>query len=123
MQSAGESSTGTTPDTATPTDDPHAYSLGRVKRCCSGRCTPMPSSRGGTLLTTADKMASVVPSSATRASTKVQDSFDRRMRLLTASGLIAGTTRSWTPPLFGLGTPDGASCAPGGVGVGRQNED
>ena len=51
-------------------------------------------SYGESSLTTAGKTESTAPSSETRASTGAATSFDRRMRLLIACGLIAGITPS-----------------------------
>lgn len=54
-----------------------------------GRATPI--SSGENSLTIVDRMESVAPSSETNHLTKVLNSFDRRIELLTVSGLIAGT--------------------------------
>lgn len=57
---------------------------------------PMLFLRGDDSSTTQDSKASTAPSSGTNQRTVAQNSYGKRMRLLTASGLIAGITPTST---------------------------
>jgi hypothetical protein len=90
---------GTTARTATLMVESGRNSSGRVKRSCSEPIGPMLSLCGGSSLTTAEtsapengSTASTAPRSATSQRIAARTSFDRRTRLLIASGLICGIT-------------------------------
>jgi len=74
----------------------------------------MPSLSGATSSTTAGKTGSTAPCSATKAPTDPQTSYAKRMRLLIASGLIAGITPSSERKRSAQRTLDFAFSEPGG---------
>ena len=80
----------TIPATDTQTSASALYSSAREKRSCCELAEPMPCSSGETSLTTADKRESTAPCSEMKESIKVRNSYGKRIRLLIASGLIAG---------------------------------
>lgn len=61
-----------------------------AKNLCFGRGRVMRVSCGATLSTTADRLELTAPSSETNPSSKAVDSYEKRRRLLIASGLICG---------------------------------
>lgn len=92
----------------------------RAKRLSSALSAQMPCSSGGSSSTEADSMGSTAPSSAMSPRTAAQNSFARRTRLLTASGLVAGITPMSARKTSGQATLDFASSPPAGDGAGSQ---
>lgn len=79
------------------------------KKSCCEQSEQMPCLSGENSLTTADSRESTALFSGMRAATEAATSFDRRTRLLTASGLIAGTIHMLMHKLSGQQTLDFAS--------------
>lgn len=119
-QSPADSLIGTTAAPATPTDESPNCSSVPEKRSFSEPHAAELSGRGVTSLTIPAKSGSTARSSATKPVRSAANSYDKRMRLLIASGLIKGITRSWTPSLFDLETPDTASSQLAGSGAERR---
>jgi hypothetical protein len=84
------------------------------KRSCSEPSEQMPSSSGETSLTTADSRESTVPSFVTKDPAYHRASSDKRIKLLIASGLVAGITPTSTRHQSPQQTLDFALSPPGG---------
>ena len=82
----------TTQPTDTPMDESEFSLSVQVKNSSSEPNEPMPSLSGDDSSMTVVSKVSTVLSSETKASTNRPNSFDKRMRLLIASGLIKGIT-------------------------------
>jgi hypothetical protein len=74
------------------TDESASSSSALVKRLCSEPSGLMPSLSGGTSSMTAAKKESTAPSSVTKDAAYHRASYAKRIRLLIASGLVAGIT-------------------------------
>ena len=104
----------TTRHTDTVTEDGERNSLDREKKSFCELRQGMLFGLGESLSTTVDSKASTVLCSETRASTVAVNSFDRRMRLLIASGLIRGITPTSIRRECGVAIPDFVSLLPDG---------
>ena len=80
----------------TPTDASENCLSAQGKRLSCEPSELMPYGSGASSSMTADRMELTAPCSETKASTGVVTSFEKRMRLLIASGLIAGITPTST---------------------------
>src|SRR3990167_6582303 len=80
----------------TPMAEPENCSRDREKRSSSERNSVMPSGSGGSSRIIQDSKESTAPCSETKAHTKARLSFNRRIKLLMSSGLIAGITPTST---------------------------
>lgn len=69
-----------------------SFSSALVRNLCSGQTPVTPCSHGESSSTTRDRTASIARCSETRVQFEAVTSFDRRTRLLIASGLVAGIT-------------------------------
>src|SRR5262245_52662302 len=78
--------------THTQTADSENSSSDPERRLSFALSQPMPSSSGVSSSMTADRTELTAPSSETSPDISARNSYDKRMRLLIASGLIAGIT-------------------------------
>ncbi|WP_197483789.1 hypothetical protein [Ralstonia mannitolilytica] len=113
----------TTQPTDTPMDGNESCSSAQAKKSSYEPAREMPSSPGESSKTTVGSKASIAPSSGTSHDTAVRNSFAKRMRLLIASGLIAGITPTSIAKRWPQGTLDFAFSQPDGNDADGQRED
>lgn len=101
-------------------DDCHPSLLAPEKSSSSERQKQMHFSFGGDSSTIPAKLASTALSSATNQRIEVPTSFDRRTRLLIASGLVAGITPMSIRRECGAEIPDFVSSWRGGADAGTR---
>ena len=97
------------------------YLLGQGKRLSLEQKPQTLCLFGESLLTIADKQELTAPCLGTKARIEVQTSYDKRIKLLTASGLIAGITPLCVRKRLNLTTPDSVLLQPDGINAGEQN--
>jgi len=119
---ASRSMSVTTPPIGTPMGAAANYSAAREKKLCCAPRPEMPALFGENSSTTVGNGGSTVPSSATRRRRNIEaaSSFRRRMRLLTASGLVRGITPTSTRHGLPQGTLDGVFSSQDGDGAGAR---
>lgn len=103
---ASPSMSGITVATTTLTDESEHRCLAPEKRSCLEPSQQTQSLDGASSLMTQDSKESTAPFLETREHIKVRNSYDRRIRLLIASGLIAGITPTSVRKRSGQATLD-----------------
>jgi hypothetical protein len=111
------------PDAPMPMDGGRLNSSDQGKRSSYEPSEPMPFSFGESLLMTAAKLESTAQSSAMSQAIEVHTSYDKRIRLLIASGLIAGITPTSTRKGSPQATLDFAFSRRGGGGADEPKAD
>lgn len=120
---ASKCTNATTPLVSIATDGNALNSSDLGRKSSSELSAATPSSCGETSSTTAGKTESTAPLSATRARISARGSYDRRIRLLMSSGLIAGITPTSMRQRSPQKTLDFAFSQLGGDGAGARRED
>jgi hypothetical protein len=105
----------------TPTGENENYLLGQVKRLYSEPKPLTPCLSGESSSTIADKQESTALCSGMKARIEAQTSYDKRIELLTASGLIAGITPLYVRKRLNPPTPASALLRLAGASAGAQN--
>ena len=112
-----------TPATNTEMDESESCSANQGKRSFCDLQQEMPWSFGESSSMPAGKPALTVPSSEMSRATKAANSFDRRMRLLIASGLVCGITPTSIRRQLGVAIPAFVSSWQGGENMERPKVD
>ena len=112
----------TTQPVRTKTDETENCLSDLEKKSCSEPRAETPSLCGGTLSTTQASKESIAPRSETKAGIGPATSYAKRIRLLIASGLIAGITPTSIRERSAQRTLDFVLSQPDGVGADGQRE-